>query len=127
MKSKRIVKPQVIFYARGNSSRGEHLRKFIEEAIPRGRLAVCRNPEDLLLRLSGTMKNGMIAVLAASDTEDLEAFASLRDHLREVKLILILPDGQKKTVEKGHTLRPRYISYLDADPQGLSAVLEKMI
>ena len=49
------------------------------------------------------------------------------DLLQELKLVLILPDDDQDTIVKAHTLRPRYLSWVDQNFIDIGAVLRRMV
>ncbi|MDP1989583.1 MAG: hypothetical protein Q8K00_01065 [Syntrophales bacterium] len=53
--------------------------------------------------------------------------ASLGDLLADVKSILILADDDRDTIMKAHTLRPRYITWVDTDFRHIVNVLRNMV
>jgi hypothetical protein len=53
--------------------------------------------------------------------------SSLKDFLNGVRIILILPDRENSTVKRGHTLFPKYTSYIDSNATDVASVLNKMI
>jgi hypothetical protein len=47
--------------------------------------------------------------------------------MRDVQIILVIPDRRPETLSLGHLLRPRYLSYEDGNFDDLASVLEKML
>ncbi|MCJ7779472.1 MAG: hypothetical protein MUQ27_01475, partial [Acidimicrobiia bacterium] len=47
----------------------------------------------------------------------------IRDLLDRIRIILILPDRNKDTINKGHTLFPRFLTYVDGNFDWVTAVL----
>lgn len=58
--------------------------------------------------------------------EDFEFALSAGDLLREVRLILVLPDRKKSTVDRGYDLCPRYVAFSGGDFSDIHAVLQHM-
>jgi len=121
------VKAQVILYPGKHDGQRERLKTFVEATVPRQRIKLCRSPEDVAKTLGGAWEKSSVAVLMASDQEDLDSLIAIGEPLREVKLILILPDGKKETVERGHALHPRFLTFIDSDLGEVSEVLGKML
>ena len=115
----------LLFYTRVTDGAGERLHKMIEALVPENSLEVYRSIESLSRRLRQPVNNVVIAVLLAASKGDLLDFISIRDLLRDVRIILVLPDRDEDTVSKGHYLRPRFVSYTDSDFADVFAVLEK--
>lgn len=116
----------VTFYA---SSRGEHearLLNIIQKAVPGEGARICRDIHALSDALRQPGGGKAIAILFASTRNELQEILSLRELLGDMKIILVLPDGSTDTVAKGHSLRPRFMSYGDGDFQDIAAVLKRM-
>ena len=59
--------------------------------------------------------------------EDLVDLLSIRNLLDDLRVILLLPNREKETINKGHTLRPRFLTYADSNLLNVAAVLSKML
>jgi hypothetical protein len=117
---------RLLLYVSVNDGVGKRLQKMIEEIVPKNNLEIYRTIENFSRRFRKPVDNLPItAVLLASCSEDLVGFLSIRDLLRDVRIILILPDRDEDTIAQGHTLRPRFLSYTDSDFSDIVAVLEK--
>ena len=114
---------QVLFFAPNGA--GEQLQEAVEGLFPDTR--VYRAIGDLSKRFRQPMDGPTIAVLVAKTEEDLGGILSIRDLLRDVRVLLVLPDMGTETVAKGHSLHPRFLSHIDADLTEVAAVLEKML
>ncbi len=118
---------QLLLYTPVNKGIGEQLRTMIEEFIPKNNMEIYRTIEHLSQRLRQPANDLPLVVLVAVSNGDLLDFLSIRDLLRDVRIILILPDRDKDTIAKGHTLRPRFMSYTDSDFADIVAVLKKCL
>lgn len=67
-----------------------------------------------------------IGLLFFSTPDDLNQMILSRHLLSNLRLIVILPDREAETVAQGHLLRPRFLSYRDADFSNVIMVLQKM-
>ena len=65
--------------------------------------------------------------IVANSKEDLLNLLFIRNLLQDIRIILILPDREKDTIEKGHRLYPRFMSYLDGDLEEVAAVLNNVL
>lgn len=83
--------------------------------------------DDLTNRLHRPAGDPTIAVLLAAGRKDLDELLAIRDLLDRARIILILPDRNKDTINKGHTLFPRFLTYVDSNFDWVTAVLEKML
>jgi hypothetical protein len=71
--------------------------------------------------------NDLICILFAETRKALSSFTGLRAFLRNIRLILLLPDDGPDTVSKAHALYPRFVSYGFGDFSDVTAVVAKMI
>ena len=69
----------------------------------------------------------MVGLLVASTHKELAEILSIHYLLRNMKIVLILPDKTEATISKGHSLRPRYLGYMEDDFRDVGAVLKKMV
>jgi hypothetical protein len=67
-----------------------------------------------------------ICILMPENTAELYELNQMRHLLRDIRIILILPDRQPATISEGHALRPRYVSYADGHLTDVEAVVHKM-
>ena len=117
----------VLFYATVTDGPGKRLQRVIEELVPEENTEIYRTIESLFRRLREPTYDLSIAVLLAASRGALLDILSIRDLLCHLRIILVLPDGQDDTIAKGHTLRPRYSTYVDSDFADVAAVLSKML
>jgi hypothetical protein len=106
---------------------GRPFRPAVERAAGASDLEIYSDPISLQQRLRRPGSSNSVAVLVAHTREDLYTAVSLRDFLSELKVILILPDRDKATVALGHSMNPRYLTYVDSDPDDVAAVLTRMV
>jgi hypothetical protein len=78
-------------------------------------------------RLRRPLGTATIGILIPADDRDLVRLAASRHLLRDMRIILVLPDSLPQTISNGHTLRPRFVSYADGDLKDVQAVVEKMV
>jgi hypothetical protein len=117
----------VIFYSAKGEKAGERLLKIIKTVVPEEDTAICRDINALSNTLHQPRTGEAISILYTSDSSELPDILSLRELLWEMKLILVLPDNNADTVAKGHSLRPRFLSYSDGNFNDIEAVLKRMI
>jgi hypothetical protein len=58
--------------------------------------------------------------------EDILELICVRHLFRNVPVVLVVPDTDNQTIALAHRLRPRYLTYIDGNFLGLSAVVNKM-
>ena len=59
--------------------------------------------------------------------QELTLLLSLTEHLRDLRLVLILPDRDAATVAEGHRLRPRFMSDCESDYEEIGVVVKRMV
>jgi hypothetical protein len=117
----------LLFYATTADGVGGKLEKVIEEVVPEEKIEVCRTVDSLSRRLREPTYDLSVAVLLAETKEDLLCLVSNKELIWNLRVILVLPDGEDDTVTKGHLLRPRYLTYADSDFSDVATVLSKML
>lgn len=117
---------RLLFYSTAIKGAGERLQKIIEALIPEEKREVYRTIGHLAHRLRQPTINSSVAVLLAATEKDLSDILSIRDLFGDLRLIVILPDHESKTIARGHSLRPRFLSTIDSNFSEVAAVLDKM-
>ena len=117
----------VLFYIPVTGEAGEKIHRVVEMAAPKARTEVFRSIKDLSWRLCRPAESPAIAVLLAGDEEDLLSIVSIRQLLSEIPIILILPVRDHSTTAMGHSLSPRFLTYMDGNFEEVGAVLGKML
>ena len=116
-----------ILYIPAENGLEQCFRALLEITIPNKEFEICRSTRELAERLGRPLSNVKVAVLFAITREEFKGILSLGDLMRDVKTILILADQDKDTIMKAHTLRPRYITWLDTDFGNVPTVLKRMV
>jgi len=117
----------VLLYANQECEAGKRLKKVIDTLVSYNQMKICQTIEELTKKLRQPFAGQMLGVLLAADQDELEGLLSIRELLRDIRFILILPDKRKTTVSNGFRLIPRFVSYADEDFTVVAAVLCKMI
>ena len=99
----------------------------LEMAIPRKRFEVCYSIGELSTRLGMPLSNVKVAVFFAVTRTEITRILSLGDLMANVKSILVLSDEDKDTMIKAHTLRPRYVTWIDRDLIDVVTVTKRMV
>ena len=68
-----------------------------------------------------------VAVVMVSDKEELFLLAEKKKIWDKFKTVLVLPNDESKTISLGHSLSPRFVTYMDSDFSDVEAVLGKML
>jgi hypothetical protein len=111
----------------GTGEGGERLKKVIQSLVPKEKLEVYGSIEGFSDRLRRPAEDIPVAVIVAANEDDLLSILSISHLLYDVRFILILPDREDGTIAIGHSLRPRFLGYIDSDYRDVTAVLGKMI
>lgn len=114
-------------YAGDTGKKCEKLRDEIESLVPVEEIEIYRTKAELSQRLHQPRYNLDVCILCAPNRKAFSDILSLRELLEDLLIILLLPDSKKDTITKGHTLRPRFLSYVDGNPDIITAVLKKML
>lgn len=118
---------KVILYARVMVGAGEKLIQCIQRTTPAQDTEIYDSIDQFSQRLRQPRGELTVAVIVANSKEDLLNLLFIRNLLQDIRIILILPDREKDTIEKGHRLYPRFMSYLDSDLEEVAAVLNNVL
>jgi hypothetical protein len=111
-------------------SENDHERRFLallEMTIPNKKFEICHSIGEMSARLGMPFSNVKVAVLFALSRAEIMRVMSLGNLMDDVKSILILEDDDRDMIMKAHTLRPRYITWLDSDFSNVVSVLKNMV
>ena len=119
---------KVVLYVNDKNALASNcLQNIIQTCIPSDCLEVFGNSRDFAQRLYQIPRKIDVAVLYAQNNDQLFELITLKDFLMDIRIILILPDREHLTVKRGHTLFPKYTSYIDSCTTDVASVLNKMI
>jgi hypothetical protein len=110
----------------GNRTAGHRLEQLARKVRTSVPVHVVRQLDDVKATLLYQSEGIGVAVLFAATRQELLDLKSIWSLLQDMRTILILPDGEEKTVAVAHTMRPRFITRGDRDFRDVVAVLEKM-
>ena len=117
---------QLLFYFSGDGQNNKRLEAAVHKVIPQTKIELFKRLEDFQERLRTPVEPDSIAVLSASNREELQQMQLLRGLLTEIYVVLVLPDRKKRTIELAHLLLPRFLSQKNDDFLDLGKVLDKM-
>ena len=117
----------LVIYANANNGIAERLRRAIEPMVPLEQVMTFTTIDGLKRKLRQPAHGLAIAVLLAASRQDLVELHAIKDLLDDIRIILILPDGENETTALGHKLSPRFISYINGSFDDVGAVLHKMV
>jgi hypothetical protein len=116
-----------ILYLPSENELERRFRKLLGFAAPKKKFGICHTVGELSERLRKPHSNVRLAVLFTLNRQEIMDILALGDLMADVKIILILPDDDRDTLMKAHTLRPRYVTCADCDPIDIVTVFKRMI
>ena len=118
---------KVLYYGTTTNGAGKRLHKAIESVVPIEDIEVYRDIEALGRRLRLPTCDLSISVFFTKNKADLFDLILIKKLLLNLRILLVLPDGDNETITMGHTLFPRFLTYADSDFKDVEAVLKKII
>jgi hypothetical protein len=115
---------KVLLYSTASEAIVERAKTVLQSSVSDG-IEVYRTINDLSLRLRGA-KDTAIVILLVGNREDFLDLLAIRHLFRNIRIIVVVPDTEHETIAMAHRLRPRYLTYIDGNFLGLSAVVNKM-
>jgi len=110
---------------RGDDS--ARLREIIEGVALPENIIVVRSTANLLRILRQPLNGVAAAVIFDAAEQELNSLLPFKELLLRMPVILVLSDSNSETIAKGHSLRPRFVTYADSDFSDLRDVLQKML
>lgn len=120
-------KTKVFVYATTPSGAGKRVQQIVESQVSHQQIEIYHSIERLSQRLRQPLVGEIIGVFLAKNRQEISELVSIRHLLRDIRIILILPDREENTVSQGHALKPRFLSYADGDFTDVAAVMRKML
>ncbi len=117
----------LLYYRPLQNVDAEKLQSIIETEFPEENIEVYYTTEDLSERLRQLVRVNCAAIILAEDIYDLQSLFDLRNLLKDIRIILVLPDRTEEIISMGHKLHPRFLSYIDSDFNDVAGVLKKII
>ena len=115
---------KVLLYSTASEAIVERAKTVLQSSVSDG-IEVYRTINDLSLRLRWA-KDTAIVILLVGNREDFLDLLAIRHLFRNIRIIVVVPDTEHETIAMAHRLRPRYLTYIDGNFLGLSAVVNKM-
>jgi len=110
-----------------NDRTSESLIKKISRVLPQEQFAVFHTLDDLQHFLTNRPGDTEIVVLRAHSREDLVGFQAIKDFMHDIKILLIVPDRKKRTLDLAHQLHPRYVVESEGNFDNLILVVKKIL
>lgn len=126
-KKQRVDKTKVLVYSPQENGQGKRLEQIVEAQVSDQQKEIYQSIERLSQRLRQPLFGEIIGVFFAENLQDISELLSIRHLLRDIRIILVLPDREENTVSQGHALKPRFLSYAESDFTDVAAVMRKML
>jgi len=117
----------LIFYGYIGNGAIKKVQNAIKEVVSEKQIEHYHTIESFSIRLRQYSEQAPIALVLASNRQELLKIVAIQDLLFGISIILILPDATDQTISMGHKLHPRFLSYLDSDFKDVATVLTNMI
>ena len=104
--------------------------QFLEDVtplVPQDKLEVLRGCSALAERLRKPRDSFYAVLVLDPSHEDLRRIVSLRDFLKDGRVLLVLGDESEETIALAHRVLPTYISDLDDGTSGVVSVLKQLM
>lgn len=98
----------------------------LRESIPGIVIDAAPSLDAVLEKLSVPLNRISVAVVKVDGPRDLDRLGAMAPYLDNVRLILILPDGEKQTMARGVRLNPSFMKIRDSDMADVLSVVEKI-
>lgn len=115
----------IVFMSYANCT--QKMWRFVQTQSWHGQVEIYFTLNNFYRRFTQAGISNAVTVLLIADRQELENLLQYADLFNDQKIILVLPDRAKETVDMGHALYPRFISYKDGDLEEVTSVLRKLI
>jgi len=117
----------LLFFSPAQDETHRILDGLLRNIIHRERLLTCSSIEQLRRAMIHGSYDLLAGVFFPRTQLDLSDLLKMREHFRDLPIVLILPDSSADTIARGHGLRPRFLTYADADFHELMAVVTRIL
>ncbi|MFZ5452539.1 MAG: hypothetical protein ACOZF2_11850 [Thermodesulfobacteriota bacterium] len=118
---------KLLLYAPLAENAGCRLTQAVTAVLPRQEVEVVQTLDALSHRLQQPLDGLELAVLLSASQRQLMDFLALKPLPDRLRIILVLPDSKPQTISLGHSLQPRFVTYIHSDFQDVAAVLQKIV
>jgi len=110
-----------------STNNSNKLQRKVEPLVSKTQVENYSSIKDITQRLQRPMKEEVVGIFMPSGERDLSDLLSINHLVKDIRIILVLPDRDEKTISIGHSLRPRFLTYADGDLSDVAAVMIKMM
>ncbi|MDD2902149.1 MAG: hypothetical protein PHU44_06905 [Syntrophales bacterium] len=122
-----MTQKKLLLYVPVAGGVGYRLTEAVGAALPQQEVEVVQTLDALSNRLQQPLNGLELAVLLSASQRQLFDFLTLRPLPDRLRIILVLPDAKPETISLGHSLQPRFVTYIHSDFQDVAAVLRKIM
>jgi hypothetical protein len=116
---------EVLFYSAHEKGATLPIMKWAQQIIPPKCLGICRSLPELESRLRQQSARCKLAIFHISAVKEIDRLILMKNLLEDIRIILIVPNVTKDTVQKGHQLYPRFMADANIGLNQLAAVIQK--
>jgi hypothetical protein len=116
------MEPVILFYA----AQDNQIVQTLERQLAEFRVARCRAFSAMESRLRKPNHGLEIVLMVVADLKEMGGIEAIEGLMRDLRLVLVLPDRDAELVSQAHKLAPRFIAYADQGTEQIGAVMKKM-
>jgi hypothetical protein len=114
---------RVLFQVAEFDRDGQRLQTAVEKIVSREDLEVLRTVEELESSLHTPLGEKAIGVFMASNVKDLKKLILLKSMMKNLSILLVVPNFDPETLGLAHLLLPRFLEHKGNEFDGLAQVL----
>jgi hypothetical protein len=116
---------KVLFYAAHEKGVTSEILKWAQSVVPSEHFGICRSFQALEGKLRQQNTRCCLAILHINAVEEMDHLIHLKNLLDDIRIILIVPEVNEDTTQKGYQLYPRFMTDSNIDMNHLAAVIKK--
>ena len=116
----------LIFCSKDKDFKVTNLISSIENRLLPDNLELCSHISALKIKMTPLGQRPNVAVLIASNLEELNQLVEMKDLFFDVPVIVIIPDDNQENISLGHKLHPRFLSTINGSLEAIPYILLKM-
>jgi hypothetical protein len=117
---------KTILYAKGLADSVKTLGNMIQTQLPEIQITPCNSMEEISQTLCQPLHKISVVILPVATRRELSEFYLLNPLFDNTKIILILPDGKKDTLDLAYKLKSSFVSFADGNLQDVILVLGRI-
>ncbi len=117
----------LFFLMTGKDPGGERFLRDANPLVPPDAVEVYRDVASFADRLRRPKDPSCVVVILGPSDDDLKRIASLREFLKDSRILLVLDDQGEETISLAHRILPTYITYLDNGTAGVVSVIKQVM